>query len=79
MKLHEFTVSGNFPFPLDMLRYDSCWPHSGDDVAEIESSLSREQRRLFQIRLVGINKPTLDRWSSFCWTCKEGHLMTTDR
>lgn len=32
LHLRHFTVRGRGEFPLDMLRYDSCWPRSGEDV-----------------------------------------------
>lgn len=39
-----FEVEGGTQFPLDMLRYDCCWPASSDDVANIHGSLMREFR-----------------------------------
>ena len=77
MKLHEFTVTGSLAFPIDMLRYDRCWPESGADAAEIEASLSRSERRSFTVRLVSINYPTPARWDSFCWSRADGHFKTT--
>ncbi|KKK78562.1 hypothetical protein LCGC14_2842300, partial [marine sediment metagenome] len=32
MKMRAYTVRGRLPFPLDMLRYDSCWPDSAVDT-----------------------------------------------
>lgn len=35
-KLHEFTVEGCGTFPVDMLRYDQCWPRrESQDVPEV--------------------------------------------
>ena len=31
----HFEVTGRGEFPWDMLRYDSCWPQTSDDVAKI--------------------------------------------
>ena len=44
MWIHDFTVTGTYDFPLDMLRYDSCHPLRGEDVAELADSLDREAR-----------------------------------
>jgi hypothetical protein len=32
MKRYTFVVVGTSHFPLDMLRYDSCWPRTSDSV-----------------------------------------------
>lgn len=61
-KIYEFTVEGRGPFPLDMLRYDSCWPASRDAVVNMEDT-----RDMRQVRLRSYNQPTLARWNSFCW------------
>jgi hypothetical protein len=69
--LHEFIVEGTFDFPIDMLRFDRCWPkHESDDSASIAGSLSRIGRNFNKraIKLVGLNEPTVGRWSSFGWT-----------
>jgi hypothetical protein len=65
-----FTVTGRGTFPLDMLRYDSCWPYSSEDVFKMESD-AREQR---SIRLVtgSDHSPTIGRWNSFMWDAKDG-------
>lgn len=34
-RLWRFRVRGTHHFPADMLRYDSCWPHSQKDVDSI--------------------------------------------
>jgi hypothetical protein len=33
-------VVDDSPFPLDMLRYDGCWPFRAEDTAAIEQSLA---------------------------------------
>jgi hypothetical protein len=73
----RFIVSGVTPFPLDMLRYDACYPVEQDSVAEIESSRDsqdRAARRLenwnkqYRVMLCShVNSPTDARWSSFGW------------
>ena len=56
-----FTVEGRSHFPVDMLRYDSCWPASTDDALNM---LETNQRK---VRLVSGEKPTPARWESFGW------------
>jgi len=72
-----FTATGVFPFPLDMLRYDTCYPHQQGDVSEIERSLdphlgssARQQGMQFRVTLASqiIHGPTKDRWTSFGYT-----------
>lgn len=64
-KLHKYIVSGRGPFPLDMLRYDSCWPTSSDDVALMDGHGNRS------ISMTGISEPTEERWVSFQWVVLE--------
>ena len=67
MKMRTYTAAGRLPFPLDMLRYDSCWPYSADDAARIEESLARIERKVYTVRLSSYNAPTIARWNSFSW------------
>jgi hypothetical protein len=67
--LHKFRVRGVGQFPLDMLRYDRCFPDTGDDAAGLHSDC-RIRR---EITLIAANrepywKPTEGRWSSFLWS-----------
>lgn len=69
----EFKVTGRSNFPLDMLRYDACYPGSQESVAEIQASfdprerMAREQRG-FEVTLRSqISEPTAARWNSFQW------------
>jgi hypothetical protein len=68
MAIRHFYVRGRGSFPLDMLRYDSCWPATSEDVAKIESDV-REPRT---IKLMTAGNPhavpTVGRWSSFLWS-----------
>jgi len=71
--VHYFTVGGAYYFPMDMLRYDSCWPSTSEDASQLQFHPQRnsdvETKR--KIRLVTIGhkerRPTLDRWKSFGW------------
>jgi len=70
----KFTVKPNTVgriFPLDMLRYDACYPASMEDVEKLMFSMSSE-RELVEcvksITLRSFQKPTDGRWKSFGWT-----------
>lgn len=66
----EFTVEGHGRFPVDMLRYDCCFPLSGDDAENIIAHSAEEsEHSLRKVRLVSntLWRPTVDRWSSFGW------------
>lgn len=80
IKVFSFTVKGSGQFPLDMLRYDQCWPTGTDDASKIETSLARYYKADFcaadeignsnkwEINLTGANgwgEPTPGRWESF--------------
>ena len=75
----RFTVSGQGPFPLDMLRYDSCFPVSGSDAANMgphSYDFSRDVTQISHTR----QRPTSDRWRSFGWvgTDEESREHTLD-
>jgi hypothetical protein len=73
-KKYRYTVTGTYPFPTDMLRYDAA--HPTDDKSVMLIGMSRE--RYYEIRketglftsfeahLIG-PMPTNDRWISFGW------------
>jgi hypothetical protein len=66
----RFTVQGLYKFPIDMLRYDSCWPADTRSAQDIELSQTHTpERGTYQITLLtwstGI---TPARWASFGWT-----------
>ncbi len=65
--VHRFTVEGSGSFPLDMLRYDGCYPRDSNAVSHM---ISKEPR---QIDLTTVMpgkdwQPTSARWSSFGWS-----------
>jgi Transketolase, N-terminal subunit len=87
-KTHQicrFIVKGVYPFPLDMLRYDSCWPAGPDDVSNIDRALNQYDgtERIvppggFEVRLCRAQEfaypnsaPTIGRWRSFGWVITE--------
>jgi hypothetical protein len=75
MRTKRFTVTGSGSFPLDMLRYDSCWPEAAEDAAKIEASCRGEKSRDVTINLSTSDRnftvPTVGRWVSFNWRVVE--------
>jgi len=65
MKLHSYRVLGRGAFPTDMLRYDSAWASTQQDVSKIDvTGIDAKQRT---VELTSIQKPTVERWNSFGW------------
>lgn len=58
----RFAVEGRNDFPVDMLRYDCCWPFGEISAFRILDML--HQRR---IEMLGIKTPNEGRWNSFGW------------
>ena len=59
----KFVVKGAGRFPVDMLRYDTCYPHQPEDAAAI---LDKEMRKVELVTLMN-GEPTRARWESFGW------------
>lgn len=69
MTKQTFTVEGGGNFPLDMLRYDRCWPASQEDVWKISTNdLARRQVTLTRLVHNKNKLPAIDRWASYNWT-----------
>jgi len=76
MYITRFTVEGSGPFPLDMLRYDQCYPATQQAVDQILVSMDetriigeRRQIELFVAHPIRQHhKLTPERWESFGWT-----------
>jgi hypothetical protein len=67
------TVTGMTPFPIDMLRYDACWPASSVDSGKIDASIKRANAEPLEISLTvaaGYSGPTVARWASFGWSVR---------
>jgi hypothetical protein len=67
-------ICGSFPF--DMLRYDGCYPATGDDAARMtlaprEKFKFTEEITLEKIACTGW-KPGVERWRSFGWNIVVG-------
>lgn len=74
--VHTFKVRGGTRFPLDMLRYDACFPATGEDAAHMDDCLNRDvsakDRIEKAITLIHVSDhirwtPTVGRWESFLW------------
>lgn len=83
----RFTVIGQLvSFPVDMLRYDACYPADQESVTQIADSLDPQVRsehraagKFFKVRIsmpVARKElgPTSARWSSFGWQIEPGSL-----
>lgn len=72
----RFTVRGIGKFPIDMLRYDSCYPATGEDTQWIESERAAgngSRELMLEHRSHGSRTwtPTFGRWQSFGWVVTE--------
>lgn len=76
MFTHEFVVKAvkGYDFPIDMLRYDRCFPAEERCAREIEMTLGYKSPRDFLGMEVHLEKtaekswkPTAGRWESFGW------------
>lgn len=59
--IYEYVVAGESSFPLDMLRYDSCW---FADQESVNYADAKGQRKL---AMRSYERPTEARWNSFGW------------
>jgi hypothetical protein len=59
-----------FNFPIDMLRYDACWPESQTDVLAIENPQGHAgDDHVARVVLLSdsASEPERARWASFGW------------
>lgn len=64
--MYRYCVTGTGLFPIDMLRYDSCWPYSSGDGLVMVSRETPGKART--VKLGSYGPPTEGRWQSFGWT-----------
>jgi hypothetical protein len=77
-----FTVEGKGTFPIDMLRYDACYPASEADSYATMWDVVNEGYALRRVTLKHrVSKdanlhhyPTEDRWKSFMWKVVPGSI-----
>lgn len=72
-----FKVISIFGFPIDMLRYDQCWPRTANDSHAIQ--LQKPGDKPLEVELERIvenkgDKPTEGRWASY--NCEIGFIET---
>jgi hypothetical protein len=63
--IYQYYATGQGNFPVDMLRYNQCWPASTDDALNL---LNDDPEDLRSISLLSHVEPTIERWSSFGWS-----------
>ena len=75
-----FEVEGKFHFPVDMLRYDSCFPASGEESGRLERALEVSKDgwrvRLARYTFTKTSPPTFDRWASFLASVDRSSVRT---
>lgn len=78
----RFTVEGRGQFPVDMLRYDACWPDSSEDVfaltverGDIEEFTTTRKIHLRKWATSAKELPTKGRWASFGWRVTDAGRM----
>lgn len=76
---HSIRVKGRMAFPIDMLRYDACYPQASVDVEEINISQDRSITRYFEVTLEKqattiANVWTKERWLSFGYETINEHI-----
>ena len=85
MYVTTFTVIGRHGFPIDMLRYDGCYPARGEDAEAIMDTFppysSVDEQEPIKVRLEklhGGKDPNLepDRWASFVWSVDRTSIET---
>ena len=63
-KFKTFIVEGTGVFPIDMLRFDACYPRTSADIVKISSIGMRR----VELRTHATHSPTPDRWNLFLWS-----------
>lgn len=78
---HSIAVTGDYPFPTDMLRFDDCYPQTNNDAAAIERSMRPGQFGQVTLRVEKLTEKldarwTPKRWESFGWSIVKGSSRT---
>lgn len=64
--MYKFVVRQEQPgevFPVDMLRYDQCWPASWEDSLLLIKPMPLQN----EVAFLSNKRPTKRRWASFGW------------
>jgi len=69
MRCVIFVVSGDTPFPFDMLRYDACYPMISEELIHLTGPRINEASYVTLAHNAPRKgwKPTRERWASFGW------------
>lgn len=76
LKRMVYRVSGAGQFPIDMLRYDACFPASERDSALIQQHDEFRQVHVARYWAKGMAEMTDARWRSFGWQIEENTTVT---
>lgn len=68
MYKYQFTVFGNGNFPIDMLRYDGCYPAFAEASYNIRTARATRRVDLETYSDSTQWVPTVDRWVTFGWS-----------
>jgi hypothetical protein len=79
--IQTFEVRGKLSFPLDMLRYDACFPLDQESVANLNRALEHGSREEWVVKMCRYAEdkgslPTFDRWRSFGVSVDPASVMT---
>ena len=76
-RVTKFSVEGSRTFPVDMLRYDRCFPQSEGDSYVIERAGAFESgpHRVNLVSYAEGSVPTPKRWESFGWDVIESQRV----
>lgn len=68
-RLRKFRVRGSYPFPVDMLRYDACWPATETDSFLLHGVIEAVSPvKVVEITLATYaERSTPGRWESGLW------------
>lgn len=72
----RFTVTGNFGFPFDMLRHDSCYPLTEVDATAVAEVKEKTVVQLEKIHAQKNPHLTPGRWASFLWRLDLNSIIT---
>lgn len=75
---HEATVEVRGPFPLDMLRYNRCWPVSEEDVQAMIRSLASPPKQPYRVTLKALSR-SAEHWAKARWESFGATVVATKR
>ena len=64
-------ITSRFGFPIDMLRYDSCWPATEQDAAAITKGFRSSYGVSAVVEMDAAREWAVGRWKSFGCTLEE--------